>query len=1018
MIDISNIQTYNELALDSIPLKEAEELNKNCYTGDSDYLVDGLKSGFKKAKRIDLIVAFLMESGVREIEKELKEAVDRNVNIRILTGNYLNITQPQALYLIKDLLGDKVDLRFYKNKNRSFHPKAYFFEYESDAELFIGSSNISRSALTSGIEWNYKINRNKNIKDYKVFYDVFENLFNNQSIIINDNELDIYSKTYKKPKFVGFSDYIEDHKKDIHNKPYPREAQIEALYKLKQTRKQGADKGLVVAATGVGKTYLGAFDTIGFKKILFIAHREEILSQAKDTFTRVRPENKAGVFANIIKDKNVDMLFASVQTLGQKKYLTSDYFKKDDFDYIIIDEFHHSVAKNYQNIINYFNPKFLLGLTATPIRMDNRDVFEVCDNNLVYDAGLKISINRGWLVPFRYYGIYDETDYQEITYKYGKYDEVELEKMLMLNKRADLILKHYNKFNSKRCLGFCCSRNHAKYMAKYFNSAGIKSCYVISGDGDEYRIERKEAIRKLLKGEINVIFSVDMFNEGLDIPSIDLELFLRPTESPTIFLQQLGRGLRKFEKKKYLNIIDFIGNYKKASLIPFLLTGDAMNFGSRSNIGVIPKEENYPEDCIIDFHPQIIDIFNEQVKNEKKVEIKICDEYFRIKNYLDKRPNRLEFYTYMDDDIYEYIKKQNKLNPFNDYISFLNRLNELESDEKNLIGTLSHNFIKEIETINMSKSYKIPLLKAFFNNGKIRLKINQDDIYYFFKTFYAIGSNAMDLMKENNGLDYKTWGNKEYIKVAAIPIDELLVSCSDFFYKNNNELCLTEDLSDFISNKYFIEHFKDVIDLRISNYYRRRLEENLNKNKFTVKYAFRDEIVNINAMTIGELPGKNRFQIILCKKEKIPGERRAFLLDTKKSPSIYGLSDKGKEYFGKINKNNNELKYIAEIDDQLKIKVSRKLFQKLYDDDLFSIWKVDAPINYFNDNEYGYLIIFRVYEILTSIEEELLLKGRKGRNYFYGLKSATDVDIIRPVISDEEFNRMKINLINIVQEYK
>ena len=483
-------------------------LNLNCVTGHKDHLYKRIQQSIHTATSIDIIVSFLMESGVKLLQKDLEAIKYKNIPIRILTGNYLNITQPSALYLLKDILGDKVDLRFYNDTSRSFHAKAYIFENNEHGEIFIGSSNLSRSALTSGIEWNYRIDKKTSEDDYNYFKMMFEDLFFNESIIVNDEELEKYSKSWKRPKVFS---QIEEKKENI-NYSYdedsnitslfePRGAQIEALYELKKTREEGNDKALVVAATGIGKTYLAAFDSREFNRVLFIAHREEILKQAYESFKNVRIDKfdkhedlvtkvaeevvttknnynedgyNMGFFMNSIKDTGKDIVFASVQSLGKENYLNEQYFTRDYFDYIVVDEFHHAVSKNYQNIINYFTPKFMLGLTATPDRLDNKDVFSICDYNTVYEATLKTAIDKGWLVPFRYYGIYDESvNYEDVEFKNGKYNEKQLEEVLSINKRAELILNHYKKYKSSSALGFCTSKSHAEFMAKYFNEQGI-----------------------------------------------------------------------------------------------------------------------------------------------------------------------------------------------------------------------------------------------------------------------------------------------------------------------------------------------------------------------------------------------------------------------------------------------------------------------------------------------------------------------------------------------------------------
>lgn len=419
-------------------------------TGDknqSRYLYYQLKMSMEKARQIDIIVSFLMESGVRMLLKDLKRALNRGVKIRILTGNYLGITQPSALYLIKKELGNRVDLRFYNEKERSFHPKSYIFHYEYSNEIYIGSSNISRSALTSGIEWNYRFSDAQDKKNYQLFYATFEDLFLNHSIVIDEEELKRYSKTWKKPavsKDLAKYDLAENADDKVRMLFQPRGAQIEALYALEESRLEGATKGLVHAATGIGKTYLAAFDSAKYKRVLFVAHREEILKQAATSFKNVRNSGDYGFFYGKQKDTDKSVIFASVATLGRAEYLDEKYFEKEYFDYIVIDEFHHAVTNQYKRIVNYFKPQFLLGLTATPERMDGKNIYEICDYNVPYEISLKEAINKGMLVPFHYYGIYDETDYSGLRIVKGRYDEQDLNKAYIGNeKRYELIYKYY-----------------------------------------------------------------------------------------------------------------------------------------------------------------------------------------------------------------------------------------------------------------------------------------------------------------------------------------------------------------------------------------------------------------------------------------------------------------------------------------------------------------------------------------------------------------------------------------------
>ena len=334
-------------------------------TGGQDkrmYLYYQLINSLKQADSVDIVVSFLMESGVRMLLSELENALKRGAKIRILTGNYLGITQPSALYLIKHKLGEQVDLRFYNEKNRSFHPKSYMFHYKEYSTIYIGSSNISRSALTSGIEWNYRFSSKTDPQNYEKFYNTFLDLFENHSVVIDDDELKRYSKNWHRPAVSKDLDKYDLQDSETSNNMVlfePRGAQIEALCALENTRAEGARRALVQAATGVGKTYLAAFDSKKYERVLFVAHREEILKQAAESFKNVRNSDDYGFFDGESKCTDKSVIFASVATLGRNEYLNNKYFPSDYFNYVVIDEFHHAINDQYQRIVNYFKPQFL-----------------------------------------------------------------------------------------------------------------------------------------------------------------------------------------------------------------------------------------------------------------------------------------------------------------------------------------------------------------------------------------------------------------------------------------------------------------------------------------------------------------------------------------------------------------------------------------------------------------------------------------------------------------------------------
>ena len=798
-------------------------------TGGADkrmYLYYQLADSIKKADSVDIIVSFLMESGVKMLLGELDNALKRGAKIRILTGNYLGITQPSALYLIKHKLGDQVDLRFYNEKNRSFHPKSYMFHYKDYSELYIGSSNISRSALTSGIEWNYRFSNKTDPINYEKFYNTFVDLFENHSIVIDDEELKKYSKNWHRPAVSKDLDRydLQDDKESSNQIPLfePRGAQIEALCALENTRAEGASRALVQAATGVGKTYLAAFDSKNYERVLFVAHREEILKQAAESFKNVRDSDDYGFFNGDSKCTDKSVIFASVATLGRVEYLNEKYFAPDYFTYVVIDEFHHAVNEQYQRIVDYFKPKFLLGLTATPERMDGKNIYEICDYNVPYEISLKEAINKGMLVPFHYYGIFDETDYSKLHIVRGRYDEKELNETYIGNVgRYELIYKYYCKYGSRQALGFCCSREHAREMAKEFSKRGIPSVAVFSDASGEYTEDRNVAIKQLKQGKIRVIFSVDMFNEGVDITSVDMVMFLRPTESPIVFLQQLGRGLRKCRGKEFLNVLDFIGNYEKAGRVRFLLSGRS----NQSAGAYSPSDTSaFPDDCLVDFDMKLIDFFAEMDRKHLKLKDQIVNEYFRVKELLGRRPDRMDLFTYMDDGIYETAIAHSKDNPFKRYLEFLKELDELNQDEEVFCKGIGREFISLLENTSMSKVYKMPVLMAFYNHGNILMEVSEAQLLSSWKEFFSTGTNWKDLDKNMTIQKYNDISDREHLKkILSMPVHFLLESGKGFFVKKDGAaIGLREELRPLIDNPVMVCQMKDVIDYRAMDYYQRR----------------------------------------------------------------------------------------------------------------------------------------------------------------------------------------------------
>lgn len=780
----------------------------NAITGLDNHLYESLEKSIEKATEIKFNVSFLMESGAKLLLPMLVKAVQRGVKIKILTSRYMSITEPSAIYLLKHFLNDSLDIRFYNNNTHSFHPKAYFFEYIDGADLYIGSSNISRSALINGVEWNYKLEKSSSEKDYLKFAYTFDHLFDKCSIKINHKVLKEYAKSWKKSKYV----IVEEEKEGFESiLPSPRGAQIEALYELKLAREEGVSKGLVIAATGVGKTYLAAFDSKSFNRILFVAHREEILRQAEEAFRIINPKKSTGFFTGFEKTDDSDIIFSTVQTLSRGINITN--FERDYFDYIVIDEFHHAAANTYLDVLNYFKPEFLLGLTATPFRTDNKDIYALCEDNVIYEIYLKDAINRDLLVPFNYYGIYDySVDYNTIKESRGKYVLEDLERELSKTERADLVYNKYQQFGKSKTLAFCTSIKHANYMAKFFNKNDIKSVAVHSSTEGKYTEDRDIAIKNIKAGNIKIIFCVDIFNEGVDIPNLDTVMFLRPTESYVVFLQQLGRGLRKAKDKSYLTVLDFIGNYKRAHHIPMLLAG--FNPMKESyNRGKTPMEYDYPSDCKVNFDFKVLDLFNEMKKYDPLIK-RMKDDYYRIKDSLNRRPMRLDIYEGSDIPIREYLK--------DGWISFLAEINELGFVEQNWKGSVVEDFLVDLEKTRMSKAYKIPTIETFINNGILEWKVNLDEIGENFMDFYVnYPVHQKDLNNKSNR-NWRDWDISKFTRLARINPVKFLSKGKFYNYDEiNEEFYLDEELKPYLSEN-LLKHVKDILEYRRRDYFRRR----------------------------------------------------------------------------------------------------------------------------------------------------------------------------------------------------
>lgn len=836
-----------------------EKYQYKLISNKDEKIVSILRENMESCDEFIFSVAFITQGGLTLFLEQLKVLEIKNIKGKILTGDYLNFTEPKAL---EKLLSFKnIELKIAEHK--SFHPKAYFFRKGDIWTIIIGSANLTQGALTTNFEWNLKIN---SINDGKIVKDILSEFFyyfdNAQKITFE--KLEKYKNIYKhkkdlEEKFLNFlnkpntkdnklnllkfvdnepifekneqgnqnkldhiyDSFDRDNKNYIEEEIVPNSMQKIALEELEKAR-HSSDRALVISATGTGKTYLTAFDVKNSeaKKVLFIAHRKVILEKSKYSFSKIIKDKELKIFESAI-EKNVnkdEIIFAMIQTLSKDENL--EKFSKDYFDYIIIDEVHHSGAKTYQKLINYFKPKFLLGLTATPERTDNFDIYNLFNHNIAYEIRLHDALRENLLSPFHYFGISDiEVDGKILDEKFSIKD-------LTSDERVEHILEKSEYYgysgDSLKCLIFVSNLEEAGLLYRKFLIKDKKISFLSSSSSEA---EREKAIDDLEKGIINYIITVDIFNEGVDIPSINQVILLRPTLSSIIYIQQLGRGLRKAKGKEFTVILDFIGNYEKNFLIPVAISQnnsfdkDFMKRFLMNPSNLIPGESSISFD----------EISKERIfENINKVNFsnrKLIEHDFKL---LQMQLGRVPFLS----DFFE----RNMLSPAvilkykKDYDEVLKtfsiNLGELNKEEKQYLTFLS-DFFTPAKRVHEMIILKLILQKNILTEKEV--------------TDYLKENYNLDKQEKNIENAFKHLSKEIFKNLSTVKIYNKILS------KENGKYHLVKDLlNSYKENFYFKNLIDDLINYNLS--YSQKYYENYYKESIKLygEYTKREAFWNMN----------------------------------------------------------------------------------------------------------------------------------------------------------------------------
>lgn len=708
-------------------------------------VISSIEDELLSCEEFAISVAFITIGGITPLLQTLRELEQRNIPGKILTTDYLTFSDPKALRILANFKNIELKMFVTENAKEGFHTKGYIFKKEEIYRIIVGSSNMTLSALTTNREWNTKIVSAEQGEYTQSLVAEFEQLWNAKQSFVFERFIEEYTDAYTKNRIIQKQKEIARQTAIPSLEMYrlqPNSMQIGFINNLRRIYEAGEDRALLISATGTGKTYASAFAAreMEFKRVLFLVHRNQIAKQAMKSYRKVfGGKVSMGMVTGKYQDYDADFVFATVQTMSKEENLRR--YEKSAWDLIIVDEAHHSSAQSYKKIMEYFTPKLWLGMTATPDKRDDnlegRNIYEIFNHQIAYEIRLQNAMEEDLLCPFHYFGITD----LEVIADTGKSIEEKVEsfRYLTSDDRVLNVMKQAEFFgySGERVKGliFCSRIDEARELSKKFNEKGWRTVVLSGSDSEE---ERTEAIERLAGDEaedaLDYIISVDIFSEGVDVPEINQVIMLRPTESPIVFIQQLGRGLRKAEDKEYVVVLDFIGNYRNNFMIPIALSGDRSYNKDNIRRYVTEGGRIIPGSSTIHFDEISRKRIFQAIDNANFSDIKLIREnYTNLKNKLGHIPALADFDKYGEMDVLRIFDNNN----LGSYYKFLVKYEKeytirLSKDEEKVIEFVSKKLasgkrIHELELLRRLLKYQHGLMKILRKSLEENYNCPMDD---------------------------------------------------------------------------------------------------------------------------------------------------------------------------------------------------------------------------------------------------------------------------------------------------